>query len=354
MDDHQNLVSIIIPNRNHQRWLGVCLGSCLKQTYPWIEIIVVDDASTDDSCAFIEASFGSQVRLIRMAQHKGPAAARNVGMQSATGSYIQFLDADDFIAPHKIEIQMNKMHEENTDLCTAFWRNCYSGTFGDLFGPVQMIDKKTNLLVQTIQDKQWMPIMSLLIKRQFLERVGAWREDLEWNEDREYRYRMLRLHPKVSFAHEELFFYRDHFLQKRSGKSEALEIRVAVDEEFIRQFLFKDGEENVFLNKDEIKAATFFIRNHAKNLKINYEKKCHDWNDLADKMDGGLSSLPQKISGATLLRRVILNCVKVTIRYSGIKFLFYKLRSYSQSTELVFRWAQSWYGHFIKALLSDA
>ena len=228
------LVSIIIPNRNYRQWLELCLKSCMRQTYQEVEIIVVDDASEDDSCKFIQKHFRDRVKLIKMGQNKGPAAARNLGMRYANGEFIQFLDADDFIALEKIELQMEKMINEDTDLCTSYWKNCYSPAFGDLFGPLNVIDENINLLAQTLRDKAWMPVMSLLLRKDFLERVGQWCEDLVWNEDREYRYRMLRLLPKVSFVHETLFFYRDHCIGKKrshiANQKEGESLRLCIDQ----------------------------------------------------------------------------------------------------------------------------
>ena len=204
------LASIIIPNRNYRQWLEPCLKSCIRQTYQEIEIIVVDDASEDDSCEFIQKNFRDRVKLIKMDQNKGPAAARNLGMRYARGEFIQFLDADDFIVPKKIELQIEKMMDEGTDLCTSYWKTFYSLAFGDLFGPLNVINENINLLAQTLRDRAWMPVMSLFLRKDFLELVGQWREDLAWNEDREYRYRILRLFPKVSYVHETIFFYREH------------------------------------------------------------------------------------------------------------------------------------------------
>jgi glycosyltransferase involved in cell wall biosynthesis len=94
------LVSVIIPAYNAARYLPATLQSCFDQTYPHLEIIVVDDGSSDET-AQLMAGYPS-VQYIRQA-NQGPAIARNTGMEQARGDYLQFLDADDLLLPPKIE-----------------------------------------------------------------------------------------------------------------------------------------------------------------------------------------------------------------------------------------------------------
>lgn len=91
------LVSIIIPNYNHGTYLGDAINSTLEQSYPNIEVIVVDDGSTDDSRTVAE-SFGDQITYIWQ-QNSGLCAARNTGLSAASGTYIGLLDADDILEP---------------------------------------------------------------------------------------------------------------------------------------------------------------------------------------------------------------------------------------------------------------
>jgi glycosyltransferase involved in cell wall biosynthesis len=91
-------VSIIIPVYNSEKYLGRCLDSILAQTYSKLEIILVNDGSKDGSLALCELYAKEDARVILINQvNKGPAAARNVGIKSATGEYIGFVDSDDFI-----------------------------------------------------------------------------------------------------------------------------------------------------------------------------------------------------------------------------------------------------------------
>src|SRR5512143_4014499 len=98
------LVSVVMPVYNGARYLRQALESALNQTYRPLEIIVVDDGSTDETSAIL-AEFGSRIRAIRQ-KNPGSAAARNAALQAAHGEIIAFLDADDLWLPQKLEVQV--------------------------------------------------------------------------------------------------------------------------------------------------------------------------------------------------------------------------------------------------------
>ena len=100
----QPLISCIIPVFNGERFLGEAIESILAQSYPKLEILVVDDGSTDQSRAVAEA-FGQRVRCVSQ-ENAGPSAAKNRGIVESTGEYVAFLDADDVWEPEKLKLQM--------------------------------------------------------------------------------------------------------------------------------------------------------------------------------------------------------------------------------------------------------
>jgi glycosyltransferase involved in cell wall biosynthesis len=95
------LVSVIIPCHNYGRLLGDAIDSALVQTYTSVEVIVVDDGSTDETAA-VASSYSDRVLLVRQ-QNGGPGSARNAGARASRGDYVVFLDADDSLAPTYIE-----------------------------------------------------------------------------------------------------------------------------------------------------------------------------------------------------------------------------------------------------------
>jgi glycosyltransferase involved in cell wall biosynthesis len=104
------LISCIVPVFNGERYLGEALDSVLAQGYRPLEIIVADDGSTDGTAATV-AAYGDQVRYLRQ-PNKGPAAARNFGLEAARGEFIAFLDQDDLWHPEKLTRQFGRFETQ--------------------------------------------------------------------------------------------------------------------------------------------------------------------------------------------------------------------------------------------------
>lgn len=101
---NEPLISIIIPNYNYAKYIARTIDSALAQTYPNIEVVVVDDESKDDSLDVLE-EFGSRIKVIAQT-NQGVSAARNNGVAASSGELVAFLDADDLWSPEKLERQM--------------------------------------------------------------------------------------------------------------------------------------------------------------------------------------------------------------------------------------------------------
>lgn len=119
---NSTLISCIVPVYNGERYLGEAIESILKQSYRPIEIIIVDDGSTDGT-ATVAGRYGKQIRYLR--QHNaGPSAARNVGLSAAGGKFVAFLDADDLWHPEKLARQIACFQESHElDYCVAHVEN---------------------------------------------------------------------------------------------------------------------------------------------------------------------------------------------------------------------------------------
>lgn len=129
-----NLVSIIIPNYNNAEFLKSSISSALSQDYPNIEVIVVDDGSTDDS-AMILKEFGSKIRILHQS-NSGAAAARNLGIKNASGEFLAFLDSDDVWRNSKITTQMMKINTSDYGLVYCSLQEFYlNGNRGLIHNP---------------------------------------------------------------------------------------------------------------------------------------------------------------------------------------------------------------------------
>jgi len=115
-----DLISCIVPVFNGERYLGETLDSILAQTYQPLELIVVDDGSTDGT-ATVAASYGKRIRYLWQT-NAGEAVARNQGLSAAQGEFIAFLDADDLWHPEKLARQMARL-QERPELDLSFTRH---------------------------------------------------------------------------------------------------------------------------------------------------------------------------------------------------------------------------------------
>ena len=111
------LVSIIIPTYNYGPFLADALKSCLEQTHPAVEVVVVDDGSTDDTRHVISPY---QDRIVYIYQeNQGVSAARNKGLEIASGDFVAFLDADDYLTPDAVETWLNAFSDHNSVDCAV-------------------------------------------------------------------------------------------------------------------------------------------------------------------------------------------------------------------------------------------
>lgn len=131
--ESKDMVSIIIPAHNEEKHLERCLDSILSQTYPHLEVLVVDDASTDGTWEICNAyaARDSRVKCFRNPSAEGVSSARNQGLNQATGQWIAFCDADDWIERDCIARLMEAAQENNADYVL-------SGYVGDIFRDGQL------------------------------------------------------------------------------------------------------------------------------------------------------------------------------------------------------------------------
>ena len=203
-------VSVVIPNYNYGRFLAQAVESVREQTLPVKEIIVVDDGSTDDS-AEVLAGYGAQIKVIRQ-RNEGVGAARNCGVQAATGDLVAFLDADDYWLPQKLELQVQRFLAE-PDL-------------GLIHCGMQIVDVAGNPLAERLEGREgWLAENLLTLKpgvvttsgsavmipRAVFESVGGFDPNrlLHPSEDWDLSYRIACRY-KIGFVPEALVQYRQH------------------------------------------------------------------------------------------------------------------------------------------------
>lgn len=211
------LVSILIPTYNRAKLLPEAVESCLAQTYSNIEIVIVDDGSTDNTCELVTAKIRSEWAgkvVYHQKLNGGTSSAKNLGVDVAAGAYIQFLDSDDALRPEKISQQMAAIAADGNwaDCCV-----CY-GRLGDLsagWEAAQRIgelyqDVHTYIQRQCERSVHIMHTEAPLWRREFLKGGAGWREDLTVAEEWEYYIRLLTRSPRIVNVFDELFWVRTH------------------------------------------------------------------------------------------------------------------------------------------------
>lgn len=114
---YPGLITIITPVFNAASYLSECVGSVLAQSYPWFEMLLINDGSTDESGRICDHYAGLDKRIsVVHKKNNGPASARNIGIKRSRGEFILFLDADDSLEPHAIRLLLDNLVENAADL----------------------------------------------------------------------------------------------------------------------------------------------------------------------------------------------------------------------------------------------
>jgi glycosyltransferase involved in cell wall biosynthesis len=194
-----SLVSVVMPTYNSSQWVAETIDNLIVQTYPQVELIVVDDGSQDDTVSVVRRKLNDEFqhswRIIELGSNRGPSAARNVGLRAASGSWVQFLDSDDFMSPSKFELQMAHCARASSDVSAVYspWQQC-------------SVDAGQITLVGRLAQPQMVgrsPIMCLvsnhrplhsagLARRSMLEQIGGFDETLRFWECEEVTFRLAK------------------------------------------------------------------------------------------------------------------------------------------------------------------
>lgn len=263
-------VSIIIPCFNAEKTISKCLDSVINQTYKNIEIIIINDASTDDTLNTIN-NYKKNYKNLIIIDHKtnkGIGFSRNEGIKKATGEVISFVDSDDFINNNMIEIMVNKMSEDKSDLAICDFNKYVSDSL--LENEYNFNNSLTNFksspnLIMDINLSPW----NKLYKKELLIN-NLFPEDLKY-EDAIVVIKALKNAKKISIIDQKLYNYIVH------GNSETTNIDKKVyDILSISELIFNELKGYI----DNTYLEAFMIRNlfrytiqqkHQKDKKVKYD-----------------------------------------------------------------------------------
>jgi GT2 family glycosyltransferase len=233
------LVSILIPAYNAQRWIAGTIESALAQTWPHKEVIVVDDGSTDNTFK-VAMRFASRGVHVVAQSNQGAASARNTAVNAAQGTHIQFLDADDLLHPDKLSLQMaDAVHgARSRELLTSAWGRFFVRPQRAVFSQDALWQNHlpVDWIVSKFAHNTFMFPASWLVSRKLIEAADPWNERLSADDDGEYICRLVAASDHVRFVPQAKSYYRignatslSSQKSEASLRSEMLSLRLCVE-----------------------------------------------------------------------------------------------------------------------------
>jgi len=205
------LVSILIPAYNAERWIGDSIQSAIRQTWPRKEIIIVDDGSRDGTVEVARQVASPEVTIVSV-KNQGAAAARNHALQISRGDYIQWLDADDLLAPDKIERQLGALRSGDSRriLLSSAWAPFYYRTRNARLVRTSLCEDLSPVewLLRKMGENLHMQTATWLTSRELVEAAGPWDTRLLSDDDGEYFCRVLLKSEGTRFVQDTGTFYR--------------------------------------------------------------------------------------------------------------------------------------------------
>lgn len=209
--EFDRLVSTIIPVFNRPRLLEEAVGSVLAQTYRPIEIILVDDGSTDETPAVIEEirrDLPKQVRVVTM-DNAGPGCAREAGRQIARGEYIQYLDSDDLLLARKFELQVQGL-SRHPECKVAYGMTRYRHMDGSVEpSPWKRTGERIANMFPSFLESRWWDTPNPLYRRSICDVAGPW-SNFTVEEDWEYDCRVAAVGAPLFYVPHYVCEVRDH------------------------------------------------------------------------------------------------------------------------------------------------
>ena len=275
------LVSILIPCFNARPWIAQAIQSALDQTYPNVEVIVADDGSTDGSTEIIEG-FGDSISFLRLS-HAGGNAARNRLTQAASGEWLQYLDADDYLLPDKIASQVSFASSIRPAIDVVYSPVLLQDA--DVGGDPRELPIETDDEVLTFI--QWGPLNTggLLLRRSAVLEVGGWKEDQPCCQEHELLLRFIQSKKGFGLARRAGIVYRRHgsVSVSRRDPLRVIRVRMQLSDRMEAHLDAMGGNREAYQRAlyvarlEAARAAWHFDRGFAEELYAKARKSGHWW-----------------------------------------------------------------------------
>jgi len=195
------LVSVILPVFNGERFLAHALNSVFAQGHDDLDVVAVDDGSTDGTAAVL-ARYQGRIRVIAQ-ENAGPAAARNTGLAHARGDILAFIDADDLWHPRKLETQLKELAAApDTEVSICHVLNFWNGDPGEEIDVLRARDYEIL--------NEGAVVQAVLVRREVFDRIGGFDPRLRFGEDTEFYVRLEQSGIKKRMLEQVLGYRRIH------------------------------------------------------------------------------------------------------------------------------------------------
>jgi len=203
------LVSIIIPVHNAAATIGETISSCLAQNHTEIELILVENGSSDGSWQMISSYEDERIQAFQL-QEGNAAAARNFGFEQSKGDFVKFLDADDLLNPDHIALQISALKRHAGKLASASWVKFDNNLNENEVQPQQvwLVRKPVDWLLSSWNGGGMMVPGCWLIPRPIIQKAGLWNTSLSLHDDGEFMCRVLLSSQGNVFVKEAILYYR--------------------------------------------------------------------------------------------------------------------------------------------------
>lgn len=191
-------ISVIIPTYNRGYLIANSIKSVLNQTYKNLEVIVVDDGSTDNTKEVVDKFNDKRIKYIKLIENTGGSNARNIGILNANGKYISFQDSDDIYYPDKLESQFKNIINKKTDLDFCKIKVIFKNSY--LFYPNRLQEESIsngNILNELISKGNFISTQAILIEKNFIKKY-LFDPSMPRLQDFEL---ILRMFPKVKISY---------------------------------------------------------------------------------------------------------------------------------------------------------
>jgi len=268
MHQHNALVSVIIPTFNRRASLNRAINSVLAQTHPNIELIVIDDGSTDDTFLHVSAHYPHIT--VKKQSNRGVSAARNHGIKISCGDWLAFLDSDDAWHPDKLSQQLLLLHDNPSEaICHTNERWYRHGKF---VNPKHKHQKSGGDLFSRALEMCIISPSSIVIHRSILESVGVFDESLPACEDYDLWLRICAYY-KVLYLEQELTYKYGGHPDQLSTKYWGMDrFRIYAIDKLLKQGQLTQIQQQAAISALKQKIAIYLIgaKKRAKQQDINY------------------------------------------------------------------------------------